>query len=919
VKQDLISTLPVHRLSPEIVRVAGQLPPGGCLVLKAEPGSGKTTWVPSLLSRSEVWGNGLILVTEPRRLAAVGAAHFAAHLLDEQVGQSIGYAVRGEQNVSAKTRVQYVTEGLALQMLADPSVLSKLVCIILDEFHERHAPLDVILMLLRRWQAEAPSDLIPPRIVLMSATFDQARWDALFLCQRFIDVPGQIFPVDIVHKFMAQAPGSRLWAAQVAAVVCETLIDPLVTPPQSHDEPVPKFGRGVLVFLPGKGEIRRVRSELETQLQSRRSFVADVVIEELHGERTLDAMRQAIDRPAVRKIFLSTNIAESSLTLKGVRVVVDTGIARVAVYHVKTCSTELILEKIAQQSAIQRAGRAGREAPGKVVRLYSEDDFLRRPLSGIPEISTADCAREILDMFRVAQALGHPIRPESDVLLALPWLDPPHKERLLAQLGQIAAGSLVDRLGALTPSGTQVARLPLPLGLGLAAAEALSSDSEWWLEITAVCLILAEGLAERLPEACGLETVSRAYVDVKFALMGRGSPTLPAVQRIVQTLRSLAGNQNAVLRDIDQCPVEVLGACFFVGSAARVAHCLQPGWLVHCSGEVFEAPGIDEIGGFFLILDSVRLRLAQPGAPMKRVTCAVPVSTLQLLEDPLGTYVQELTRILAVPVSAQDARVARLQCVAETRYGELVLDTLNLPADGPAFRLALKNWISDRVVADLQRSEVLDRLRVRLGVLPDAVKNLGIVGQCLSDLESPSCEVLERLVGYVVSSSQQSSLSVIWDPAALLSADALPQWMFPYELLELLRDAVPESLQLVNGKQIAVEYSSDGIFLVGRIQEFFGVKAHPLIGKHRLLPRVRLLAPNGQTAQITADLGLFWEKSYADVRKAYAGRYPKHYWPTEPAQAHPYLTNRQARGTALPAASNGFAGGSKVTRAPRKG
>lgn len=914
-KSDLINRLPVHAQSSEIVQLASQLRPGGCLVLKAEPGSGKTTWVPTLLSQSGVWGNGLVLVTEPRRLAAAGAARYAAHLLGERLGQSIGYAVRGEQSVSAETRVQYVTEGLALQMLADPGVQNSLSCIVLDEFHERHTTLDVMLMLLRHWKAAPRPRVDPPRVVLMSATFDHQRWCGLFPQQLALDVPGQIFPVAVTYRPGTHQPGSPPWVSEVARVTLSALHDPLLNPSRSAgDPPLPANGLGVLVFLPGKGEIRRVRTELEQHLKGSGHELSGVVIEELHGDRTLDDMREAIERPSRRKVFLSTNIAESSLTLKGVRIVIDTGIARVAAYHLKTRATELSLEKIGQHNATQRAGRAGREAPGMVVRLYSEDDFLRRPPEGVPELTAADCARELLDMFRVAEALGHPVPPVTEALLALPWLDPPGREVLEAHLHQISVAQLVDEQGGLTQKGMLVARMPLPLGLALAAAEARCVAGEWWLEITALCLIVAEGLVERLSDSCGLETICRAYCELQAAGAGTLAGASAPIQRISATLRNLSGSQRIRLKGLERCAPELLGRCFFSGAAARVGLCQQPGRLVHCSGEVFEAPGIDDVGGFYLILDAVRLRQARQGAPVKRVTFAVSVDTLQLLDAPAGRELQEGSRIVATPVSTQDARVVRVQCVAETRYGELVLDSQTLSVEGGGFRAPLKVWLSERYAADVLSAEPVVRFKMRLNALPPEVKSMPIVTQCLSDLSAASADLLERLADHLVAFSRQSGLSIVWDPDALLRPDVLPLWLFPYELSALVNGAAPESLVLENGRNVAVEYTVDGVFLVGRIQEFYGVSTHPRMGRGNLSPRLRLLAPNGQTAQITSDLKAFWATSYAEVRKAYAGRYPKHHWPADPAHAQPHLTNRQARA----AAETGAAGAAPESRGGRQ-
>ncbi|HEX6764085.1 MAG TPA: helicase-related protein, partial [Polyangiaceae bacterium] len=410
--------LPIDPLVPEIVNMAG---PGRALVLTAEPGAGKTTRVPWALH--EARPDARIVVTEPRRLAARMAAHFVARERGERPGATIGYSVRFEDVGGPDTRIRYVTEGVLLRrLLADPE-LRGVDVLVLDEFHERHVESDLLLALSARLRAERRSDL---SLVVMSATLDAEPIAAFLGDAPRLRSEGRSHPLSIEHD---ARPDDRPLEKQVASAVRRALdLEP---------------EGDVLVFLPGAAEIRRASETLENLARERNLLVLP-----LHGDLSLDEQARAVAPAERRKVVLSTNVAESSLTIEGVRVVVDSGLARHLTHSAWTGLPKLSTVKISRASARQRAGRAGRTGPGRVLRLYTRGDFETRPEHDAPEITRADLSEALLLLRGIA-------RSAPALLTAPPPASLAAAEDLLVLLGAVADD------GGLTATGRRMLELPL--------------------------------------------------------------------------------------------------------------------------------------------------------------------------------------------------------------------------------------------------------------------------------------------------------------------------------------------------------------------------------------------------------------------------------------------------------------------------
>ena len=383
---------------PELIR---RLAANGCLVLVAEPGAGKTTRVPPALLAAGLAANGDIVVLEPRRLAARLAARRVAEELGEPLGERVGYQVRFEEASSPRTRIRFVTEGILTRRLASDPRLTGVSLVVLDEFHERHLPGDLALALLRRLRRGARPDL---RLVVMSATLEAAPV-ACFLAAERLDVPGRAFPVELEHAgHDSVSPDIR--PAELAARVAATLRR--LRSPADGRRTTPLDG-DVLVFLPGASEIRAALQACAGLAEAERLLLVP-----LHGDLAPAEQDRAV-RPAGRpKVILSTNVAETSVTIDGVTTVIDSGLARIARHSPWSGLPSLAVERISQASAAQRAGRAGRTRPGRCIRLFTRPDHDRRPAHDVPEIRRADLADSVL-------ALHASLGPDE----ALDWLEPP--------------------------------------------------------------------------------------------------------------------------------------------------------------------------------------------------------------------------------------------------------------------------------------------------------------------------------------------------------------------------------------------------------------------------------------------------------------------------------------------------------------
>ena len=778
-------------------------------MLIAPPGAGKTTAVaPALLC--EAWCGGQILVTSPRRVAARAAAERMAELLGEKAGETIGYLTRMDSRQSANTRVLVVTEAILVNRLLDDPEVTGVSAILFDEAHERHLDGDLGLALALEAQGVLRDDL---RIVVMSATIEGSRFaDLLGKGAPVIESAGKSFPLDV--RWLGSSPDKRLEDAVAGAVLTawrETEGD-------------------ILAFLPGVGEIERTRERLAVRLP-------DVPLLSLHGQVDPAGQRAAIRRDPAggRRIVLATSIAETSLTLDGVSVVVDSGLARRAEFDKAAGTTHLVTRRASQAAATQRAGRAARQGPGAVYRLWEQAGHAGRPPFDPPEMLTADLAPLMLALAR--WGAGDPA--------ALPWLDPPPAAAVAAAVARLHALGAVDDGGRIADRGQKLAALPLD---PTHAAMVLAGTELGAGELAArIALLLQErGLGGR-----GEDLAARLQ-----CWNGDRSPRAEASRKLAAGwARKAAALVHA--GPAAEAPPAVLVLAGLPGNLARRRDASGEHWLSAAGRGYALHPASPMARAEWLAIGD-----AQGQAKGARITAALPLETAEV-ERWLGMRIEKR--------SVLNWTGERVEARLERRIGAITLASGPDPQPDPAEVAAL---LVEKALENL--SEIVPRdlsARARFAGV-EALSGAALretLGGWLSpllvgrrDLDLPRDEVVETLLGLLD-----------WDTRRRLDHRAPRQFSSPA------------------GSTHPVDYAGDDAPSVEvRVQALFGLEAHPMIGDTPLL--LKLTSPAGRPIQSTRDLPGFWRGSWKDVQREMKGRYPRHRWPDEPWAEKPSLKTKNA-------------------------
>ncbi len=796
--------LPIDEKIPEILR---RLETSRNLVIEAPPGAGKTTRVPPALLPPE---DGSVLVLEPRRIAARMAARRVAAELGEQPGRTAGYQVRFETNGGPETRLWFLTEGVLTRRLASGDGLSGVSAVILDEFHERRLEGDLALTLLERLQSTARPDL---SIVVMSATLDAAPV-ARFLggCPR-IASSGRLYPVDVGYTPQSAVPLDSLVAAALDSLLREGL------------------DGDVLVFLPGAAEIRAAMRSCSAPASR-----AGIELLPLHGDLSPEEQDRAIEPGAQRKVILSTNVAESSITIEGVSAVIDSGLARVAEDSPWTGLPTLRVARVSRASADQRAGRAGRLRPGRVIRLYPEADFVRRPAFDTPEILRRELSQVLLSL-HLAGA-GEPERVR--------WLDPPPFEavaaarRLLIDLGALDPG------GSLTPEGRRMARLPLPPRLSRLLIEADRRGAGE--EGCAAAAALSAG--ERLPP--GSEH-SPGPSDLLAFLEGRQqSKTRRLTAQIRHQFRPRPG------RGGDEA-LQIAALCAFPD---RVALRRRGSELVLAGGGgAILAKGSSVRRGNLLVALDIEER-REHGLPLVRLASAIQAEWL------LDLFPERITEREEVIWNREQKRVEKASAllfdqipIEESRGGEPDPETASRLLAEKAMEAGPGRFADQRQ---------LDALRNRTAFAAAHGDILVLDEQAIRETFEQLCHGLRSF----------RELTVAARNGGLL--EALKARLSPAQR-KLLDEIAPEYLRLPAGRRMKIHYEpGKPPWASSRLQDFFGMTRTPTVARGAVPLVLHLLAPNMRPVQTTTDLAGFWERLYPQVRRELRRRYPKHAWPENP-------------------------------------
>ncbi|HIE0189360.1 ATP-dependent helicase HrpB [Serratia sp. BNK-17] len=804
-----MSSLPVSAVLDELLAALQSAPQ---VLLHAPTGAGKSTWLPlQILAKAGLPGR--IIMLEPRRLAAKNVAYRLAQQLGEEPGQTVGYRMRAESKSGPQTRLEVVTEGILTRMLQQDAELQGVSLVILDEFHERSLQADLALALLLDVQQGLRDDL---KLLIMSATLDNARLSQLLPEAPVVVSEGRSFPVERLYQPLASH--QRLEDG-VAAAVKRLLAEQ----PGS-----------LLLFLPGVAEINRVLERLTGEVES------DTDLCPLYGALPLAQQQKAIQpaAPGRRKVVLATNIAETSLTIEGIRLVVDSGLERVARYDVRNGLTRLATQRISQASMVQRAGRAGRLEPGLCWHLFVKEQAERAAEHAEPDILQSDLTGFWLELLQ--WGCHDPAQ--------LTWLDAPPAAALAA------ARALLRRLGAtddgdkLTAPGRQMA--------------ALGCEPRLAAMLVAGATLSADGLAAAALLAALLEEPPRGgQMDIGYWL---SRPQANWRQRAAQLAKRLP--QRAGQVDVELAP-RLLASAFADRIAQRRG---QDGRYLLANG-MGAAMNQDEAlsRAPWLIVPSL---LQGHNSPDARILLALPVD-IEALAAQLPAIVTPRTAV------EWDEEKGTLRAWKRQQIGRLTLraQPLAKPAD-EELQQALLDWVRAQGLAVLNWEGAAEQLRVRL--------------QCaqawLPEAEWPAMDeepLLAALDQWLL-----PSLNGVRDLRGLKQvniAEALSR-LLDWQQKQRLDNALPTHYTVPTGSRLPIRYEAGKPpALAVRLQEMFGEQRSPMLAEGRIPVVLELLSPAHRPLQITGDLAAFWQGAYREVQKEMKGRYPKHVWPDDPATAVP--------------------------------
>jgi ATP-dependent helicase HrpB len=822
--------LPIDEALPALGEA---LAAGNAAVLQAPPGAGKTTRVPLALLGAPWLAGQRVLMLEPRRLAARAAARRMASSLGEQVGATVGFRVRGETRVSSRTRVEVVTEGVLTRLLHADAALEGVGLVIFDEFHERNLQADLGLALALQTQELLRPDL---RILIMSATLDGAAVSALLGDAPIVTSEGRRHPVEVRH--VPRRADQRVEGAVAAAI--RTAL--------ARDE------GSVLAFLPGAGEIRRTLELLHAA-----SLPADVHVHPLYGDLPAELQDAAIATapPGTRKVVLATAIAETSLTIDGVRVVVDGGVARVPRFSPRSGMTRLETVRVSRASAEQRCGRAGRTAPGVCYRLWAAEEHAGLLERSSPEILEADLASLALDLAFTGVSDPRTLR----------WLDLPPAASLAQARELLHQLDALDSEGRLTPHGRAMAAF----GLHPRLAHMLIRARD--LGRGATASLVAALLEER--DVLRRDGAHReADLRVRVALMAGGdrmehhSVDRDAVRRVREQARAwraqLAMPANEVLDE--DAAGWLLALAYPDRIAQRRSGAGERFLLRNGLGATLDDSGA-LTGSAYLTVADVDGRL-----PHARIYLAAPVDRA----DVERLFADQIVR---ENVIEWDPAAGSVTARRRERLGAIVLKDALAPAtevnDEDVARTLLSAIVSDNGVS-LRWSDTARHLRERLAFLHQLDPSWPDVGESALAVSMQDW-LLPRLAGL----RRRSEVEQLDLGGVLLES-------LTWEQRRALDQLAPTHVVVPTGSRIPVDYSDPAApVLAVRLQELFGLAETPRIANGAVPLTLHLLSPARRPVQVTRDLGGFWRSSYFDVRKELRGRYPKHEWPEDPLHAAP--------------------------------
>ncbi len=833
---------------------------GRSAVLVAPPGAGKTTRVPLALLDAPWVAGRKILVLEPRRLAARAAAGFIAKSIGEEAGGVVGYRVRFGSKISSRTRIEFITEGVFTRMVLDDPELSGIAAVLFDEFHERSMDADLGLALALDAQRGLREDL---RIVAMSATIDGARVARLMGDAPVIESKGRAFPVET--RYLGRDPRTPIERQMTEAIL----------------RAIDAESGSVLAFLPGAAEIRRTADQLNERIRD-----SSIDIVPLYGALDADTQDRAIF-PALsgkRKIVLATSIAETSITIEGVRIVVDSGLARVPKFEPALGLTRLETVRVSRASADQRRGRAGRTGPGVAYRLWTEPETQALTAFATPEILESDLSGLVLDL-----AVWGVNDPSS-----LAWLDPPPASAIAEARNLLRELDALDADGRVTPRGNRIAKLPLPPRL--AAMVVGAADNDEALLAAEIATVVSErnlggddvDLSHRVENfrrdksrrAEEARAMARRWAEKAISpspLVGVGGGGGSNEKQSPPT--RLAALADLPHKGAGNYSVGRLLALAFPDRVAK-ARGGKPGEFLLVNGR---GAKLDASHSFakekYLAVAEITGRAGEG-----RILLAAKISE-QDIEKEFASHIEDATDF------AFDEQSASLRARKVRRLGAINLSEKPLPVEtGQESAEALAEGIAriglERLPWSQHQKQLLERVRYLREQNGDASNNPW------PDLSGDNllASVKDWLAPALL---QRTALSQI---TADDLANALHH-LLPHDLMRRLEKDAPTHFTAPTGSNIPIDYAAEqGPTVQLRVQELFGLDQHPKIANGKVALILALTSPAGRPIQVTRDLPAFWRGSWADVRRDMRGRYPKHPWPEDPRAAAP-TRRAKPRGT----------------------
>ncbi len=840
--------LPIYDIEKEIIT---RLQESRRLILQAPTGSGKSTQVPQMLLGHGLLNDGQVVILQPRRLAARLLAARVAREQGVELGREVGYQIRFENRTSAATRIRFVTEGILLrQMLRDP-LLAGIQVLIFDEFHERHLYGDITLAQALELQETRRPDLL---IIVMSATLNAEGLEKYLNPCAMVSSEGRMFPVEMEYAM----PRPHTNPPPVWEMAAEAF--------QKH---VVCNGEGdVLVFMPGGYEIQQTIEAIRQCPESK-----GYILLPLHGELPPGDQDAAVERYDRPKVVVSTNVAETSLTIDGVRLVIDSGLARIPRYDPHRGINTLLVEKISRASAEQRAGRAGRTAPGRCIRLWSHQEHLERAERELPEIKRLDLCEVVLTL-KAAEVRD---------LRKFRWLEPPVEQSLVDAETLLTDLGALDHKGAITEMGRKILAFPLHPRYARMLLAAEEYHCVWQATLIAA-MTQGRDLMIRNPgrdveafreDLFGNEAASDFWIWMRawnFALKnnfrmdacrraGIHAVTARQVGPLHEQFLGIAREEGLSVERV-KVPDESMQKCLLIGFSDRVARRLDEGTLrcevVHGRRGVLARESVARRGGLIVAAEIREVEGADRS--LNTLLSLATVVEPDWLKELFPEDIESESRVF------YDTATKRVCAEEQIRFRGLTLEARRVepPPSDAAARIMAEEVLQERLVLKHWDNNV-EQWILRLNLLGKWCPELQLPPIGLEDRRN----LIEQICLGAVSYKEIKDREV---------QRAVKSWLPDYQQ-EFVEKHAPERLSLSNGKTPKVVYVADGQpYISLRIQELFGVQTTPRIAMNRVPVTLHILAPSMRPVQITQDLAGFWNEHYPKIKQELQRKYPKHEW-----------------------------------------